>query len=71
MEIPFEKLNPETLQRLIEAFVSREGTDYGAKDWTFEEKVAQVLQQIRSGKAKITFDPETESCNILPADWPN
>ena len=64
MEIPFEKLNPETLQSLVESFVTREGTDYGLKTWSIEQKVEQVLRQIRTGKAKITFDPESETCNI-------
>lgn len=68
MEIPFEKLNPETINRLAEEFVSREGTDYGAKEWTFHEKVEQLTASLRSGKARITFDPETETCGICLAE---
>ncbi|MFW7380007.1 MAG: YheU family protein [Oligoflexus sp.] len=68
MEIPYKKLNPETLERLVESFVNREGTDYGHQSWTIEEKVQQVIQQIQKGRAIITYDPDTETCNILTVD---
>ena len=42
LKIPYEKLEPETLQALIEEFVSRDGTDYGRTEVPFEQKVAQV-----------------------------
>ena len=29
-----------------------------------EEKIAQVLAQLRSGEARLVFDPETETANI-------
>ena len=32
-----------------------------------EEKIAQVLAQLRSGEARLVFDPETETANIAPA----
>ena len=32
--ISHEDLPPETLHRLIESFVNREGTDYGPRQWT-------------------------------------
>jgi len=33
-----------------------------------ETKIAQVLAQIKSGKAVIVFDQETESCTVLRSD---
>jgi uncharacterized protein YheU (UPF0270 family) len=67
MHIPASSLAPETLRAIIEEFVSREGTDYGEQSYTLSQKVDEVHQLIRSGKAVIAFDPETESCTILPA----
>ena len=32
MIIPHQTLSPEALQGVIEAFVTREGTDYGTQD---------------------------------------
>jgi uncharacterized protein len=58
-------LEPDTLQAVIESFVLREGTDYGEHEMSLETKVAQVLIQLRRGEAHITFDPATESINVV------
>ena len=65
MDIPWKQIQPDTLRRLIESFITREGTDYGQKEYSLEEKVEQVLGQIKRGEAKITYDSDTESCNII------
>ena len=64
--MPIDALGEDTLRALIESFVGREGTDYGARERTLEEKVADVRRQLERGEARIVFDPETESVNILP-----
>ena len=64
--IPLEDLDAETLGSLVEAFVNREGTDYGAIERSLDAKVEDVLRQLRSGEALIVFDPETESVNLVP-----
>ncbi|MBC7387319.1 MAG: YheU family protein [Cryobacterium sp.] len=64
MFISHRELSPETLQALIEEFVSREGTDYGAKELEFGTKVSQVRRLLESGKITIVFDAETESCDL-------
>jgi hypothetical protein len=45
--------------------VLREGTDYGVHETSLDDKVAQVLIQLRRGETQITFDPATESVNVL------
>ncbi|MEZ5530061.1 MAG: YheU family protein [Porticoccaceae bacterium] len=65
IEIPPERLSPELLDAVIEDFVSREATDYGAAEVDFQVKVEQVKRQIARGEVVITFDPVTESCNLL------
>ena len=64
MQIPIDKLAPETLNRVIEEFICRSGTDYGVKEYSLEEKVAQVKAQLQSGKAILTWDEDSGSCNI-------
>lgn len=64
MEIPWQNLEPDTLRALIEEFVTRSGTDYGTNEISLETRVRQVQELLRTGKAKIVFDPETESCDI-------
>ena len=39
----------------------------GAVERSVEEKVAQVMAQLRSGEARLVFDPETETANIVLA----
>ena len=58
-------LAPDTLRAVIESFVLREGTDYGLHETALDDKVAQVLAQLRAGKAHIVFDPATESVTIV------
>ena len=65
IEIPCSELSPEALQGVVESFVLREGTDYGAHHYSFEEKVDQVMDQLRRGQARILFDPETHSVTIV------
>ena len=60
-----DDLEPDTLRAVVESFVLREGTDYGAHETSLEDKVAQVLRQLQRGEAHITFDPATESVNLV------
>lgn len=65
--ISFEELSPEALRGVIEEFVTRDGTDYGEREIPLETKVQLVINQLHAGKAEITFDQKTETCNILPS----
>lgn len=65
IEIPPQQLSKEVLEALIEEFITREGTDYGMTDFSLEEKVEQVKEHLRAGRAVITYDPATESCTLL------
>jgi uncharacterized protein YheU (UPF0270 family) len=66
MIIPHQMLSPEALHGVIEAFVTREGTDYGTQDVSLASKVWQVQQQLDAGTAVIVYDAGTESCTIQP-----
>lgn len=70
IKIPYNQLSPEALHGVIEEFVTRDGTDYGEREISVETMVAQVLDQLRSGKAVIVFDPDSETCNILRSTDP-
>ena len=67
VEVPAAELAPATLQSLVESFVLREGTDYGAHEVPLEQKIDQVLKQLRRGEARIIFDPASASIDIVPA----
>jgi len=63
--VPHTDLSDAALQGVVESFVLREGTDYGERDVPHEAKVAQVIQQLERGEARIMFDPETQSVQIV------
>ncbi len=65
MEIPYKELQQNTLENLIEEFVSREGTDYGVQVYSMQDKVRHVMRQLEQGSAYIDYDAETSSCNIV------
>jgi hypothetical protein len=65
VEVPHDQLSPESLRGVIEAFVLREGTEYGERDVSLDTKVAQVLRQIERGEAQIVFDPNTETVDVV------
>jgi uncharacterized protein len=58
---------------VIESFVLREGTDYGEREYSLEQKVAQVRAQLERGQARILFDPETNTVTleVVPARGPS
>jgi uncharacterized protein YheU (UPF0270 family) len=64
MNIPFQDLEIETLTAIIEEFISREGTDYGVHETSLEKKVQQVMNQLQRGEIVVTFDPESQSCDL-------
>jgi uncharacterized protein YheU (UPF0270 family) len=64
-ELSPDDLSPQALRGLAEEFVTRDGTDYGAVERSVEEKIAGVMAQLASGEARIVFDPETQTANIL------
>ena len=47
MIIPIADLSEDTLLNIIEGFVLREGTEYGEADVSLEDKVQQVLAQLK------------------------
>ena len=64
VEVPYGELPADLLNAVSESFVLREGTDYGEKELSLEDKVARVIRQLKRGEAKILFDPESESVTI-------
>ena len=43
----------------------REGTEYGEKDFSLEQKLAHVVRQLERGEAQIVFDPGSETIDIV------
>jgi len=67
MIIPPEKLTKDVLRNILETYISREGTDYGERELSLEEKVNQLMPQIYAGEVLVTFDQTSESVNLVNA----
>ena len=68
--IPVNKLSAKALQGVIEEFISRNGTDYGAIEASLETSIRQVRARLKDGSAVLVFDDETETTNIFLSDDP-
>ena len=51
---------------MLEEYASRDGTDYGERECTLEEKVAQLLRQLRTDELQILYDVDSEQWDLLP-----
>jgi len=63
--VPHTELRADLLRSVVEAFVLREGTDYGEREVSLDSKVASVVRQLERGEAQIVFDPQSESVDIV------
>ena len=66
-EIPLERINPETLRKMVEEFVTRDWSELADSEYTMDEKVDQVLQQLHDKRARIVYDGTAESWNVIPS----
>ena len=63
--VPYTELSEDALRGVLESFVLREGTEYGERDVSLDQKVAQVERQLQRGEAQIVFDPESQTIDIV------
>ena len=73
MLIPPQMLESDTLTRLIEDFVTREGTDNG-DETPLETRIARVRRALDKKQAVIVFDTESQQCQLalrdqVPREW--
>ena len=66
IKVPPQSLSAQALRGVVEAYVLREGTDYGYRAFTLEQKCEAVARQLASGDAEIWFDPRTGTTDIRP-----
>ena len=65
MEIPYTALSQDALRGVIMEFVTREGTDYGDRVYSLNEKIEHVMRQLRKGEVHVYYDEDTETCNLV------
>jgi uncharacterized protein YheU (UPF0270 family) len=65
IEVPYDQLDPATLRNVIEEFVTREWSELSDTGYSLEDKIEQVLQQLKEKKAKVVFDFTSNTANIV------
>lgn len=68
VQVPPERLAADIYQQVLEEFINREGTDYGALEMSLTEKVENLKGQVDSGEVVILFDFESSSCTLMARD---
>lgn len=73
MLIPYHLLEADTLTRLIEDFVTRDGTDNG-DETPLDTRIERVRRALGNGQAVIVFDVESQQCQLamkrdVPKEW--
>lgn len=63
--VPYEQVPADLLSRLLESFITREGTDYGEVERGLNEKLDELRAQLKRREIVIVFDGESESFNLL------
>jgi len=66
VDVPYDQIAPETLRNMIKEFVTRDGADWGDPGGALDDKIAQVLTQLKNNQVKVVFDLESETANIVP-----
>ena len=65
IKIPIESLDRSIIFSIIEEFVLREGTDYGAYEVNFQSKIDEIYRKLESDEYSISYDESTESWTII------
>lgn len=68
LEIPLLRLAPEVLEGLLEEYASRDGTDYGDRELSLAEKVANLRRQLERGDMRLLYDSDSESWDLVSRD---
>jgi len=66
--VPLDRINPDTLRKMAEEFVTRDWSELTDAGSSLDQKIEQVIRQMKDGRAKVVFDLTSETCNIIPLD---
>ncbi|MCB0376949.1 MAG: YheU family protein [Bdellovibrionales bacterium] len=63
--VPTNQLSEPALEGLIEEFILREGTDYGIREFSLEEKKQHIRKQLHSGWVQVVYDLKSETASLI------
>lgn len=62
MDIPYEELSEEALKGILEEFATRGGYE---SEIPLQTKMERLMERLKSGRAKIVFDPDEGTTNLV------
>ncbi len=68
VRVPPGQLSPDALEGLLEEFVSRDGTDYGERELSLDEKRDNLHQALKRGDIAILYDLDSEHWDFVAAE---
>lgn len=68
VDVPPQRLQASVLQALLEEFASRDGTDYGERELSLEQKVSELSRQLQRRELILLYDADSEQWDLLPRD---
>jgi uncharacterized protein YheU (UPF0270 family) len=71
VEVPLERLDEQILKALLEEFSSRDGTDYGDRETTLEERVAQLSHRLKMSELAILYDADSQQWDLVDREHAN
>lgn len=64
VEVPLRRLDAAVLNAMLEEFATRDGTDYGLRELSLEEKVENLMRQLTDGELTLVYDLDTEQWDL-------
>ena len=64
IQVPLDRLAPDLLGAMLEEFASRDGTDYGLRECSLEEKVQDLKRQLEGGDLAVVCDLDSEQWDL-------
>jgi uncharacterized protein YheU (UPF0270 family) len=66
VKVPLQRLQADVLQALLEEFATRDGTDYGSREVSLDEKVERLRRQLLAEELNLVYDVDSEHWDLLP-----
>lgn len=63
--VPLDRLPSDVLVALLEEFASRDGTDYGERECSLEQKVSELRTQLAAGDLQLLYDADSEQWDLV------
>lgn len=63
--VPLDRLSSDVLVALLEEFASRDGTDYGERECSLEQKVGELRTQLAAGELQLLYDADSEQWDLV------